>query len=115
MHELSIISNLLGIIEEVAEEHHLTKITTVKLQLGKLQQIVPEALTFAFTTVSEGTKAEGAILDVEYVPITMQCNACQTQFIVEEHLYLCPACEHTDLTMLHGAEILLESLEGECS
>ena len=114
MHELSVISSLFKIIEEVAEENHLTKITTVTLKLGKLQQIVPEMLTFAFETVSQGTKAEGARLNVEYAPITMRCNACQTQFIVEEHLYLCPACKQTDLTMLQGAEILLESLEGEC-
>ncbi len=113
MHELSIISSLFTMIEEVAEEHHLIRITAVKLKLGKLQHIVPETLTFAFEVVSKGTKAEGARLEVEDIPIAMQCNRCRHQFIVKDHVYICPECEQTDLTMSGGMEILLESVEGD--
>ena len=113
MHELGIIHNLFTIIEEVADENELVRINNVKLKLGKLQQIVPEMLTFAFATVAEGTKAEGAALDVEYVPIKMQCKTCKNEFIVEEHVYICPECAQTNLTMLEGMEIILESVEGE--
>ncbi len=113
MHELGIITNLFTLIEAVAKENNLVKINTVKLKLGKLQQIVPEMLTFAFETVAKGTKAEGATLEVEYVPIKMQCNACRHEFIVVEHVYICPECAATNLTILEGMEIFLESLEGE--
>ena len=70
-------------------------------------------LTFAFETVAKGTKVEGAALDVEYLPIRMKCNDCQCEFIVEEHVYICPECAQTSLTMLEGMEIILESVEGE--
>jgi hydrogenase nickel incorporation protein HypA/HybF len=113
MHELGIITNLFSIIEEVAEEHNLIKIHKVKLKLGKLQQIVPEMLTFAFETVAEGTRAEGAILDVEYIPVRMKCHGCGREFIIEDHIYICPECAQTRLTMLEGMEIILESLEGD--
>ncbi len=113
MHELGIISNIFTIIEAVAQEHNLVKITTVKLKLGRLQQIVPEMLAFAFEAVANGTKAEGATLDVEYVPIKMKCHACEQEFIVEDHVYICPGCSHTKLTMLEGMEVILESLEGD--
>jgi hydrogenase nickel incorporation protein HypA/HybF len=113
MHELGIIQNLFTIIEEVAEENNLIKIHTVKLKLGKLQQIVPEMFTFAFEIVAKGTKTEGATLDVEYVPIKMRCNTCNNEFIVEEHVYICPECAQTSLTMLEGMEIILESVEGD--
>jgi hydrogenase nickel incorporation protein HypA/HybF len=113
MHELGIINNLFTIIEEVAEENHLIKVNNVKLKLGKLQQIVPEMLIFAFETVAEGTKAEGAALNVEYVPIKMKCATCSTEFIVEEHVYICPECSETNLTLLEGMEVILESLEGD--
>lgn len=113
MHELGIISNVFTIIEEVAEKNSLAKITSVTLKLGKLQQIVPEMLTFAFETVAQGTKAAGASLYVEYIPIKMQCNNCEEIFVIEEHIYICPICAHTSLTMLEGQEIFLESLEGE--
>jgi hydrogenase nickel incorporation protein HypA/HybF len=113
MHELGIINNLFTIIEEVAEENHLVRIHKVKLKLGKLQQIVPEMLTFAFETVAQGTKAEGAVLDVEYAPIRMKCHGCEREFIVENNTYICPECAQTRLTMLTGMEIILESLEGD--
>lgn len=113
MHELSIIQGVFNIIEEVAEENHLTRITHVKLQLGKLQQIVPDMLTYAFETVAQGTKAEGATLEIAEVPIMMKCNQCNDEFNVEEHVYICPTCSGTNLTMQQGMEIILESVEGE--
>lgn len=113
MHELGIITNLFKIIEQVAEENHLATVSSVTLQLGKMQQIVPDMLTFAFNTVAQGTKAEGATLHVEDVPIRMRCEQCRKEFVVEEHVYICPHCGQTRLTMLQGMEVMLESLEGE--
>ena len=113
MHELGMITNIFTIIDQVAQENHLIKIHRIKLKLGKLQQIVPEMLTFAFDAVAQDTIAEGAMLDVEYVPIRMKCNHCEQEFIVDDHIYICPECSHTNLTMLQGMEIILESLEGD--
>jgi hydrogenase nickel incorporation protein HypA/HybF len=113
MHELGIITNIFTIIEEVATEHNLLKIHKVKLKIGKLQQIVPDIFTFAFETVAKGTKAEGAVLDVDYVPVKMKCQGCGCEFIVADNIYICPTCGRTQLTMLEGMEIFLESLEGE--
>lgn len=113
MHELGIITNLFTLIEEIAVEHHLSKINRVKLKLGQMQQIVPETLTFAFETVAEGTTAEGAVLEVESMPIKMQCAVCTAEFLVEAQTYICPVCSGTRLNMLEGMEIVLESVEGE--
>jgi len=113
MHELGIIQNIFSILEEVAEEHRLIAIHKVTLKLGKLQQIVPEMLRFAFDTVAKGTKAEGAVLELKEVPIKMQCQTCGTDFIVEEHIYICPECSGTSLMTLEGMEIFLESIEGD--
>lgn len=113
MHELGIITNIFTILEQIAAEHHLTRIHTVRLKLGKLQHIVPDMLEFAFETVAKDTVAEGANLEVEEIPIRMQCQSCEHEFIVDDHCYICPRCEHTGLTMLSGMEILLESVEGD--
>ncbi len=113
MHELGIITNIFTIIEQVAADHHLSHIDKVKLKIGKLQQIVPDIFAFAFETVAKGTKAEGAVLDVDYVPVKMKCTGCSHEFRVEDHIYVCPTCGQTRLTMLEGMEIILESLEGE--
>jgi hydrogenase nickel incorporation protein HypA/HybF len=113
MHELGIITNIFTIIEQVAVDHHLSHIHKVKLKIGKLQQIVPDIFAFAFETVAKGTKAEGAVLDVDYVPVKMQCSGCSHEFRVADNTYICPLCGQTRLTMLEGMEIILESLEGD--
>lgn len=113
MHELGIITDIFTILDDVAEANQLVKINTVNLKLGRLQQIVPEMLHFAFDTVAQGTKAEGAALEVEYIPIRMMCQECGQEFVVEDQIYLCPACSGTRLTMLTGMEILLDSVEGD--
>ena len=113
MHELGIITNLFTLIDEIADEHKLRKVTRITVKLGKLQQIVPDMLQFAFESVAKGSRAEDAVMDVEYVPIKMKCKHCAQEFIVDDHLYICPGCEQTDLDMLEGMEILLESIEGE--
>ncbi len=113
MHELGIIQNIFHIIEDVSEEHRLATITRVRLKVGQLQHLVPDMLTFAFETVAKGTKAEGAALDIEVVPILMQCRACRTEFEVAEHTYICPQCSGTALDTLQGTDIVIESIEGE--
>jgi hydrogenase nickel incorporation protein HypA/HybF len=113
MHELSIMRHLFTIIEQVADEHHLKRVNAVRLKVGKLQQIIPDMFTFAFTVVAEGTRADGAELHVDYVPIKMRCEGCGHEFTVDDQVYICPACGATRLTMLQGAEIILESLDGE--
>ena len=113
MHELGIIQSIFNTLEALAEEHRLTSITRVTLQIGQLQQIVPDMLSFAFEAVAKGTKAEGAALEIDIIPILMQCRTCRTEFTIAEHTYICPHCSGTSLDTLHGTEIVLESIEGD--
>lgn len=113
MHELKIIQNIFPIIENVAKENHLKSVNKVVLRVGTLRQIVPEFLKFAFVTVSKDTIATGAELVIESIPITARCKTCQQQFTVEENIYICPYCDNTDLEILTGKEIVLESMEGD--
>ena len=61
MHEMSIAASLIEHVLEVGRQQRATRIAEVELQVGVLQLIVPEALELAFSAVTEGTPAEGAI------------------------------------------------------
>ena len=113
MHELGIIENIFRVIEEVAIENSLTRVKQVNLKIGKLRQVIPDMLEFAFENVAKGTLCEGAKLFVESIPILMECQACQSQFQVLEHTFICPDCDSSKLTMLSGNEVVLDNLEGE--
>lgn len=112
MHEMGIISNIFKVVEDVAANNNIQRITKVNLRIGKLRQVAPPMLENAFAVVSEGTLARGARLEVEYQNIVMRCQSCREEFSVDDKLYICPSCEGTELTLLTGDEVMLESVEG---
>ena len=113
MHELSIIHNVFGIIEETAAKEKLEKVTQVDMIIGKMHQIVPEMLDFAFEAVSMGTKAEGAQLVTDWIDIVMNCDDCNQTFIVQDQTFICPVCGSFRLHQLKGKELYIKSITGE--
>lgn len=113
MHELTIIQDLFKVLIKIATDKKLRKVNIVNIKIGKLRQVVPDFLQFAFENVAKGTIAENAKLVIEFIPITMRCNSCGKEFTVEEDTYFCPDCESGDLTLISGKELILESIEGE--
>lgn len=113
MHEFSIMQSIFKLIKDVAVKNNLIKIDKVVLKIGKLRQVFPDFLQFAFETVSQNTIAKGAALIIEEVPITMCCKSCQKEFMVEHNAYICPSCGAAKLELLTGKEILIASVAGE--
>lgn len=112
MHELKIMQDIFPIIESVIKENHLKSVDKVVLRVGTLRQIIPEFLQFAFTAVTKDTIAARAKLIIEIIPTTARCKTCQQQFNVGKNIYICPHCDSSDLEVLTGKEIILESIDG---
>lgn len=113
MHEFKIIADIFPLLEKVAAESHLQKITLVKLAVGDFRQCQRDFLEFAFETLAAGTIAAQAKLQIEIIPIKMRCRSCEHEFIVVDNYFVCPQCQATGLDNLTGKEIMLVSVEGE--
>ena len=100
-------------MEDVARKNNLKSIHKITLKVGKLRQVVPEFLKFAFESLSEGTLAERADLVIEEISITMKCQSCNKIFTVDRSMYVCPYCDEVKLTILTGKEMSLETIEGK--
>jgi hydrogenase nickel incorporation protein HypA/HybF len=73
---------------------------------------MPEALAPAFEIVRLGTRAEGAELIVERVPLGGTCRACREPFTTEEPFMLaCPACGSGDFAFESGRELDIVDIE----
>ncbi|MFD1018381.1 hydrogenase/urease maturation nickel metallochaperone HypA [Thalassobacillus hwangdonensis] len=66
MHEVSIMFEVLKLIEEEAVKNHVEKVEKIKLSIGKQMLVMPDALLFAFETLKQG-RSESAILSYEIV------------------------------------------------
>lgn len=113
MHELSIIGSLFEILEEKARDEQATKIVLVKLKVGKLAGVVPDYLETAFDVYKKGTLASDAQLEIEEVPLKVQCQGCKRELIIDDFLFICPSCGSQDLKTLEGTELFLEKIEME--
>ena len=110
MHELSIADAVLQIVCAHAGER---QVTSVDLKVGHLRQVVPSALEFSFTLVSEGTVAEGAELRMDVVPAGGVCRACGADGPLGAFPLSCSRCGGLDVEVTRGDELLVDALELE--
>jgi hydrogenase nickel incorporation protein HypA/HybF len=113
MHEMSIAQSILKIVLPQAEKNGATKIKLIRIRAGELRGIVQEQLTFLFGFVSKDTIAEGAVLEVESVPIKSVCKECKHEFMVKEYEFVCPECESKDVDTIEGMELAVKEIEIE--
>jgi hydrogenase nickel incorporation protein HypA/HybF len=108
MHELSIATALADIVLRHAEGR---KVTAVEVKVGRLRQVVPDALEFGWELVVRETPLEGAVLELEDVPVTLRCRACEAESHAEGFPFVCAACGELDVEVMAGDELSVEAIE----
>lgn len=114
MHELAMIKSIIDLIEKVARQNHAKQVLSAKVKIGELQEVTKENLIFVFEQQAEGTLASGAKLEIKEVPLVAYCKRCKNEFKPEDHHFIvCPECGETEVNVLSGRDIILESIEVE--
>ncbi|GAB7184739.1 hydrogenase maturation factor HypA/HybF [Kitasatospora sp. Ki12] len=93
MHEMSIAAAVVEQVDAAARDHGAPGVTRVRLQVGELAGVVPQALDFCFELACAGTLVEGAVLQTEQVAARARCGSCATEWEVGMPPDLgCPSC-----------------------
>jgi hydrogenase nickel incorporation protein HypA/HybF len=111
MHELSIMQSALSLALDQARQAGAARVHTIRLRIGALSGVVPDALEFAFEALAPGTLAEGAALAIEHVPARFWCATCSREFQSEDMFAECPECHSLSGELRAGREMELASLE----
>ena len=111
MHEVGLMQNALDLAFTRAESEGAKRIEAIRLRVGALSGAVPESLEFAFEGLKKGTIAEGARLDLDFVPVRCLCRSCRTEFEPGDYVLTCPSCGREDFDILAGYEMNLVSIE----
>jgi len=101
----------LDMAEENTRKSGATQIHRIRIRVGSLSGVVPEALRFAFDGLKNGTPAERAELELEPVPAVAWCPGCAAEFEVADLLYECPRCHRSSGELRHGLELDLAAME----
>ncbi|WP_425071432.1 hydrogenase maturation nickel metallochaperone HypA [Sagittula sp. S175] len=111
MHELSVCEGIRTVLEDQARAHNVSRITKVRLEIGKFAGIEKDALFFAFDVVMRGSPAEGAALEVIDLPGQALCYDCMKTVEIEHRLDCCPDCGGGKLMPQGGDEMRIKDLE----
>lgn len=110
MHELSITRSIVAIVTERAAGQRVTR---VRLEIGRLSAIVPEAIRFCFDICTEGTAAAGATLEIVEIPGRGRCDGCGAEIPLTVPVGRCPECAGALLRIVAGEELLIREMELE--
>ena len=111
MHELSIMQSALDQVLEKARQAGASRVHAIRLRIGVLSGVVPDALQFAFEALADGTPAQGAQLIIEDVPARFWCATCRHEFEATRMFAECPDCHRPSGELRAGREMELTSLE----
>jgi hydrogenase nickel incorporation protein HypA/HybF len=106
MHELSITQS---VVDAVTEWTGSAAVVSVRLRVGRLSGVVPDAMRFCFELVTAGTPLEGAVLEIERPDGRGSCRTCGAEFPLPDPALLCH-CGSADVAVLAGRELAVASV-----
>lgn len=111
MHEMSLATSVLQLIEDSARAQRFNKVLTVWLEIGQLAGVEPQAMVFCFDAVTRGSVAEGAKLEIISTPGTGCCLACANTVALTELFAICPQCGSAQVQITSGTLMRVKELE----
>jgi len=111
MHELSILVEVVRIVEEQAVRLNVDSVKAIVLQVGELSSVVPEFMEEYFPNVVDGNPMFiDTVLKIETIPGIARCKECRKAFNVVEYRGYCPKCGSFDKEMLCGQEFFIKEI-----
>jgi hydrogenase nickel incorporation protein HypA/HybF len=107
MHELAITQS---VVDMVVERTAGRQVSLVRLEVGGLSGVVPDAMEFCYELLTSGTSLEGSTLVVEKTPGAAHCRSCGQDFALADLILLCP-CGSADVDVIAGRELRVLSVE----
>jgi hydrogenase nickel incorporation protein HypA/HybF len=107
VHEVALTESILDAIRQRLGD---ARVVRVRLAIGQLTAVLPEALRFAFAACTAGTSFDGARLEIDEVAAHGQCRACARQLELDGVVALCP-CGSADLELRSGQELQIKEVE----
>ncbi|WP_128378736.1 hydrogenase maturation nickel metallochaperone HypA [Streptomyces cavernae] len=107
MHELSLCDAIARAVIHHAGGH---RVRSVRLRVGALRQVVPDALVFCWSLAARDPLLQGSVLDVEVVPAEVECVECGTRHTLSRFVLRCPGCQGS-VSVVSGEELLVVSID----
>lgn len=112
---MALMGDLLAIVEKDVKERHFTRVDRIDLIVGDLSNAMPDALEMAFEIYrASGIPflTEDSKLVIEREEAKARCILCDTEYVPDERLALCPKCSMPTGKLISGERLQIQSYEG---
>jgi hydrogenase nickel incorporation protein HypA/HybF len=110
VHEVSIATDIVRIVREALGPDRVPLVRAVRVTVGRLRAVVPEALHFAYEAVVADTDLAASCIEIEELAARATCCDCGKETPVKEFPALCPACGGVRLDLHGGMELRVENV-----
>jgi len=110
MHELSLAGGILCLVEAAAAREHFLRVAKLRLEVGALAGIEPQALRFALAAMISGTCLEGGEITIDEVPGLARCLHCCANVEIASHIEPCSICGSYELQTTGGTGLRVVDL-----
>ena len=106
VHELAITQS---VVDAVLERTGDARVAVVRVRVGRLSGVVPDAMSFCFELITSGTPLEGAELEFEQPSGRGHCRRCDEDIELTDLILLC-SCGSADVDVVSGRELAVASV-----
>jgi hydrogenase nickel incorporation protein HypA/HybF len=111
---MAVAQNIIQIVEDkFSETEQKGEIKKINIKVGKLTCVEPEALRLSFDVMCRDTILKKAVLEIDSVPITVECKDCRKKLTLDKMDFNCPNCGSFRIDVKTGDELFIESFEIE--
>ena len=111
MHEMALAESVLEIVADAARRNGATQVRAVRLAVGRLSHVEPEALRFAFDVVTRNGIAHGARLEILATDGAAWCMQCSDTVPLARFGDACPCCGSYQLQVSGGDDLRVQDIE----
>lgn len=104
MHEMALAENIWQIVRETMVAHGMRVVCCVRVRVGALSHVVPDALRLGFGALAQDTPWPAARLEVLVEPVLLACGDCGRPFQPANPRDLCAPCPWCGCVAGHGLE-----------
>jgi len=113
VHEVALAEAVWRQVAAEMGRHEGRRLLAVSLVVGCWSGVDPESLEFALGLLAAEGRWPGAAVHIRTEPLAVTCRACGCEFEPQELDLACPSCGASDVEVVRGRDVRLESLEAE--
>lgn len=115
MHEMSLMGEVLNIIQKDAMNRDIKSLDRIDLIVGEISNVMPDALLMAFEIYKEQNPHfinKQAILMIQLEEAHAECFLCGEIYKPEQRIALCPNCKTPSGRVTSGENFQVLTYEG---